>query len=63
MSDYFTESQFLRMSAFEKGYVVYMYGARKDQPHIPESYEPTERTRAKYEQGQMQAMLEAMDDA
>ena len=58
-----TERQFKRLNAFQKGFVVYMLGARTDEPHVPESYEPTVRERAHYEFGQQSAVIEAQDDA
>lgn len=53
--------KFTQMSAYEKGYAVYMYGERKDYPDIPRTYKPTPQERANYERGQAAAVLEAQD--
>ena len=57
----FTAAQFSHMNAFTKGYAVYMLGARDDEPHVPESYTPTERERKEYESGQAAAVRDTQD--
>ena len=52
---------FTSMSAFAKGYAVYMYGARDGYPDIPETYEPTTQERDEYLRGQALAVQHAQD--
>lgn len=53
--------KFSEMSAYEKGYAVYMLGERDDVPEVPSSYEPSPEERAEYERGQLAAVLVAQD--
>ena len=57
----FTAAQFKKLNAFDKGFVVYMCGAREDQPHVPETYAPSEREKIHYEAGQARAGEEVQD--
>jgi len=52
---------FTQLSAFDKGYAVYMCGARDDYPDIPETYEPTAQERDEYLRGQALAVQHAQD--
>ncbi len=49
------------MSAYEKGYTVYMFGERSDQPNVPMKYTPTVAEAEDYYRGQHHAMLETQD--
>lgn len=48
-------ADFAALSPSDKGYMVYMYGAREDQPNVPESFEPEKSEREAYESGQCDA--------
>jgi len=56
-----TKSEFDCLSARQKGYVVYMVGARNDQPHVPETYVPCGNDADEYGAGQSDAVLEVQD--
>lgn len=56
-----TKAEFKAMSAYEKGYAVYMAGSREDEPHVPADYKPRKEDRKEFERGQFQAMLQAQD--
>jgi hypothetical protein len=53
-----TAEEFEAASDFNKGYVVYMVGARKDQPNVPKKYDCDSE---EYRRGQRQAMIDVMD--
>ena len=59
---FFGPGDFEKLSAFDKGYAVYRLGALEDEPHMPESYAPTEAEREEYERGQYQGMLDTVDE-
>lgn len=63
MSRLFTREEFASMTPKQKGYAVYMFGARKDQPNIPETYTPSLVERSQYERGQLLAVMDAQDSA
>ncbi len=56
-----TPEEFGKMSAYEKGYTVYMFGERSDQPNVPMKYTPTVAEAEDYYRGQHHAMLETQD--
>jgi len=56
-----TAAEFAAMTPRQKGYAVYMLGARLDQPNIPESYEPAPEDRAEYSAGQSDAIIACID--
>ncbi len=63
LEKFVTKEEFEAMSAKTKGYMVYMFGHRKDQPNIPEDYRdniPDEDKEA-YDAGQHRAMIIAQD--
>lgn len=39
-SEQFTAAEFQRLTPYWRGYVVYMYGARPDQPNVPDEKNP-----------------------
>ena len=57
-------SDFKRLPPKERGYVVYMFGARKDQPNVPNEKNPFpegSKKHAEWNEGQRIAVLEAQD--
>lgn len=52
---------FAMLSPYGKGYAVYMFGSREDQPNVPEEYEPSEEDKAEFDRGQFQAVLDVQD--
>jgi len=59
-----TRKRFLRLSAFERGYAVYMFGARKDVPSVPNENNPYPRRSKKHRDwdfGNWCAMTEVVD--
>ena len=57
----YTRAEFRRLSPRDKGFVVYMLGARKEQPNVPESYTPGKRYMREYLKGQRTAVQVAQD--
>ncbi len=57
-----TSEEFEALSPREKGYVVYMRGAWKEQPNIPRHYKPNEEDKKEYEHGGRQAVIEVQDN-
>jgi hypothetical protein len=53
-----TAEEFESWDDYNKGYAVYMMGARKDQPNIPERYDCDSE---EYHRGQRQAMIDVVD--
>lgn len=37
--------EFEKLNAFNKGYFVFMFGGRNDEPHIPKVYRSTKKER------------------
>lgn len=56
-----SKAEFAALSAWGKGYAVYMAGMREDQPNIPAHYTPSPDERADYKAGQRAAVIEAQD--
>ena len=56
-----TAEEFNALDAEAKGYVVYICGSLKDEPNVPESYEPAPEEREAYERGQQLAILAVQD--
>lgn len=56
-----SKAAFQRLGAWMKGYLVYSYGERDDEPHVPRDYTPDESEREAYEKGQLSAVLAAQD--
>lgn len=54
-------AEFEALSAYEKGYAIYMLGNRGDEPHVPKTYEPRDGERVEYERGQQQATQDTQD--
>ena len=57
-----TKQDWESLDPYAKGYWVYLLGARKDQPNVPESYEPTEIEAAEYHAGQQRAVQSVQDN-
>lgn len=57
-----TAKQFEALGPGAKGYLVYMLGSRKDQPHVPENYRPSPGEIKQFAAGQQQAIIEAQDN-
>jgi len=53
-----TSDQFEEMSLYDKGYAVYMFGERIDQPNIPSSYDSDSK---EYAAGMHQAYIDILD--
>jgi hypothetical protein len=53
--------EFRMLSPVQKGYMVYMFGYRDDEPFVPKEYEPDDAERPGYERGQRMGVIEAMD--
>lgn len=62
MSELITRAEFDAFTPKEKGFYVYMVGARDDQPNVPESYKPDSKDEVEYEAGQMEAILIVQDE-
>lgn len=62
-----TKEEFEALSPFDRGYAVYMAGARDDQPNIPDEKEPPYPVGSmefnQYLSGQRHAVLEAQDNS
>lgn len=56
-----TRAQWRAMSAYEKGYAVYMAGERDDEPNVPATYRPRLADRPEYVRGLHAALLVAQD--
>lgn len=59
-----TKSQFERLSAFKRGYCVYMAGCRRDQPNVPNEANPypeDSRKAKQWERGALAACMEVQD--
>lgn len=52
---------FESLDAFNKGYAVYMYGARKDEPFVPRVFRPAKGETIAYSNGQNLAMVHTVD--
>ena len=61
MSHIITADEFENMSPYEKGYWVYMVGARDDQPNVPEDYTPANYDKEAYKTGQQAACRDLVD--
>lgn len=59
--DALTAQQFSSLSAYEKGFTVYMCGSCKDQPNVPEEYKPAAEDREEYKAGQHTAITAVVD--
>lgn len=57
----FSKEEFDTATAWQKGYAVYMWGARKDQPNIPKTYKPTEEEEKEFKSGGFAALLVVME--
>jgi len=60
----FTKERFERLSPTSRGYVVYLYGAWDEYPHIPDERNPypmESQDFSDWERGQRIAVLEARD--
>lgn len=56
--------KFLGLSAYSRGYAVYMLGERDDQPHVPNEMNPYatgSRDAIEWDRGNRQAMLDVQD--
>lgn len=58
---YETPEQFDALTPWEKGYVVYLCGARDDEPNVPEEFHPSPEDAEQYDAGQMAGVLFAQD--
>lgn len=56
-----TKKYFQNMDAVNKGYAVYMFGCRKDQPNIPKAFQPTVEDEEQYNYGKFLGILEAQE--
>lgn len=56
-----SKAHFECLSAYEKGYAVYMFGCDNAEPHVPETYAPTPEEAADYARGQRQAVQDVQD--
>ena len=56
-----SQKDFDSLSPYGKGYAIYMYGMRLDEPYVPQIYEPAEEEVVDYERGKFQAMLDIQD--
>lgn len=59
-----TIEQFSKLTPLQRGYAVYMFGERTDQPHVPEERNPYptgSSDAAQWDEGQRRAVLEAQD--
>ena len=57
--------EFLALSPYDRGYAVYMMGAREDQPNVPDESNPYpngSRRADAWRRGQQAACLDAQDD-
>ncbi len=61
-TDTITVEQFKALCPIDKGYVVYMCGCRKDQPNVPEEYEPAPEDAGEYASGQHIAIIQVQDN-
>ena len=61
MNHIITADEFENMSPYEKGYWVYMVGARDDQPNVPESYTPFSCDVEAFLKGQQAACQDVVD--
>lgn len=61
--DTITAEQFNALAPYDKGFVVYMCGARKDQPNVPKDYTYTDNVayQKAYEIGQEAACIAVLD--
>ena len=57
----FTQKEFEGLTAYEKGYAVYLFGYRQDQPAVPKFYEPEPEDAEEYGRGQQEAILSVQD--
>lgn len=58
-----SKTDFKAMNAYEKGFVVYMHGCRKEQPNIPKSFPGYTKGvfQKRYKQGEMAAYIAVLD--
>jgi len=56
-----TKRDFNKMTPFQKGYAVYLFGANDDYPAVPAVFVPTLIEKEQYQAGQQQAMLDAQE--
>lgn len=60
-----TREGFLAMTPYNRGYAVYMMGAREDQPNVPDEanpYEDGSENHAAWNRGERQAVIDTQDD-
>lgn len=56
-----SHAEFEQLSAWGKGYAVYVLGERNNEPYVPKTYAPSAGDRKEYEQGQQAAYIEVLD--
>lgn len=61
MTHVVTNAEFASFTPYQKGYAVYMLGAREDQRNVPKEYTPTEADRVAFDEEQRQAVLDVQD--
>lgn len=57
-----SQAEFAALNPTAKGYLTYMLGARPDQPHVTDDYQPPEAERGAFDHGQHLAVIEAQDN-
>lgn len=60
----FTKSEFKQLAPYSRGYAVYMYGCRDDEPNVPDEENPYPKDSEyakKWSEGQFAAMIVAQD--
>ena len=53
--------EFKALDGFNKGFIVYIRGAHKDEPFVPLVYTPTTEEKSDYEKGSSVAMIDTRD--
>lgn len=64
MSEPITKEELDRLTPFERGYAVYMFGAREDQPNVPDEPNPYPNgtdAHEKWADGARSAYVEVID--
>ncbi len=56
-----SKKDFEKLDGFNKGWIVYMRGAWKEEPHVPRTYKPTSEEKEEYKRGANAAMIDTMD--
>lgn len=54
--------EFEKLNAFDKGYFVYMLGARNDELYVPRYYHPKGDEKEDFMKGQHRAVIVAQDN-